>query len=66
MLERGMCSLCSVPFDHYGNNPDPIGFHDNRVCDECNEAFVIPARLGRLSTAQMFTLRRIVDGARTP
>ena len=42
--ETGICSLCDLPYDHWGNNPEPVSDHDDRCCDACNDRFVIPAR----------------------
>lgn len=45
ILEEGMCSLCGYPYDHYGNNPEPLMRFEHRCCDACNMEKVIPARL---------------------
>jgi hypothetical protein len=60
MLARGLCALCGAPYETYGNNPDPLGDHDDRVCDSCNERFVIPARLRQLTPYQVTTLMRTI------
>jgi hypothetical protein len=45
--ETGTCALCGDPFDHFGNNPEPVlPDFDMRVCDGCNTAVVLPTRLG--------------------
>jgi hypothetical protein len=62
------CALCGEecrtwgegPTDG-GNNPEPIGELDDRVCDDCNGTFVIPARLHMLSEAQVNTLRKAIQ-----
>lgn len=33
----------------YGNNPEPLGEVEQRVCGDCNGMYVIPARLGLLA-----------------
>ena len=64
MEQNGTCSLCGVEYDDFGHNPDPLGDHDWRVCGDCNDAFVIPARLSRYTERQMRVLQRAVyDGA---
>ncbi len=41
-----VCNICGKPIVGYGNNPYPICDTDEeRCCDECNDAYVIPARL---------------------
>ena len=43
------CCICGVEFEGYGNNPYPVGrdvySDEDRCCDDCNETFVIPARI---------------------
>lgn len=63
MMERGMCALCLMRYDHYGNNPEPLGEVDDRVCDACNAVFVIPARMGTFSWAQCEALRALLGRA---
>ena len=41
-----LCSLCGLPTEGMGNNPEPILPYDKRCCGDCNMNFVIPARLG--------------------
>lgn len=43
--ETGICAICGKPYEHYGNNPEPLMEFENRVCDDCNHLYVIPARL---------------------
>lgn len=44
------CCLCGTTFTGWGNNPDPLGDHeDDRCCDDCNANKVIPARLVGMS-----------------
>ena len=41
-----ICVICGKHFVGYGNNPSPINDKPNRrCCDECNWAYVIPARI---------------------
>lgn len=44
-----ICSICGKKFNDWGNNPYPVtkGERD-RCCDNCNEEFVIPARIAEL------------------
>ena len=42
--KTGICSICGKKYDHWGNNAQPI--NDGRCCDSCNDAYVIPTRLG--------------------
>lgn len=40
------CHFCDNEFEGYGNDPWPIGNTvEHRVCDNCNDEFVIPARI---------------------
>lgn len=41
------CCICGDYFTGYGNNPSPLK-EAGQCCDKCNNAFVIPARLGKL------------------
>ncbi len=50
ILEEGVCSICGLPYTSWGHNPEPIRPYDNRCCTECNFKFVIPARLGHVTT----------------
>ena len=43
MNEENVCVICGTPLNGYGNNADPVA--DGRCCDDCNVAFVIPARM---------------------
>jgi hypothetical protein len=47
--KEGTCSLCGGQYDHYGNNPAPLGAFYARCCDWCNAAVVIPLRLRRIA-----------------
>lgn len=42
-----LCSLCGQPFHGMGNNPEPLARFEERCCDCCNAARVIPARLAQ-------------------
>ena len=45
------CNICEVEFLGWGNNPEPLvtaeqrAATDPRCCNDCNDRFVIPARL---------------------
>ena len=44
------CCICGKEFVGWGNNPYPVNKdEDARCCDDCNSAFVIPARIAELS-----------------
>lgn len=44
--ETGTCSLCGQPYEHYGNNPQPVlDRYEQRCCDKCNWELVVPARI---------------------
>jgi hypothetical protein len=43
MQETRKCSICGKPYHGYGNNAQPV--NNGRCCDECNEDWVILARL---------------------
>ena len=41
-----ICNICGREIEGQGNNPFPISeSDDDRCCDYCNKAYVIPARL---------------------
>ena len=46
-MKKFKCCLCSKEVECYGNNPSPIQTQneDDKCCDECNLAKVIPARI---------------------
>ena len=42
------CNICGIDIDDMGNNPWPICLEEDnrsRCCNECNEKYVIPARM---------------------
>ena len=43
--EIGTCSICSGPYENWGNNPWPLGKFEARCCSTCNDTRVVPARL---------------------
>ena len=45
---KGVCSLCALPVEGYGNNPWPLAEPPRRCCDTCNDTLVIPARLAQV------------------
>ena len=43
---KRVCCICGKEFYGYGNNPEPVkSSSEGKCCDDCNEAYVIPARL---------------------
>jgi hypothetical protein len=52
-----VCAICGRSFSEYGNNPAP--FEGERACDDCNDRFVVPARMlrGRMSDEVLEMLR---------
>lgn len=51
------CCICGKEFEGYGNNPYPLADgEDKRCCDECNWAYVIPARLAKLESLRAYRL----------
>jgi len=40
----GRCAICGRAYNLYGNNSEPLDLADARVCDACNQLYVIPAR----------------------
>lgn len=45
--EKKICSICGAEYFGWGNNAQPV--NDGRCCDNCNTAYVIPARILGLS-----------------
>lgn len=43
------CSLCGAKCKGFGNNPEPLAKYEKRCCDDCNNRFVIPARMCSIS-----------------
>ena len=41
--EPFVCAICQGTFEQFGNNPDP--FEGDRCCNECDQKYVIPARI---------------------
>jgi hypothetical protein len=47
----GHCCICGEAYTSIGNSPWPISEHeDDRCCSDCNETWIIPARLYLLAT----------------
>lgn len=51
----GKCCICGNTYTYYGNNPWPVKNKDgkdfgenNRCCDNCDNLYVIPARIQRI------------------
>ena len=43
------CSICGGFFYGWGNNPYPVTKgEDDKCCDNCNDMYVIPARIEEL------------------
>jgi len=69
---RGHCAMCGAHLngawgaDVLGHNPEPLGDFDARVCDACNASFVIPARLGAFTPAQIMALRSLTSSWAEP
>lgn len=53
------CAICGETFDGYGNNPAPIA--SGRACDDCDESYVIPARIHLASATTRTSTRQIVN-----
>ena len=45
--KRWTCSICKERCMGFGNNPWP--YEGERCCNECNDDWVIPARLARIN-----------------
>jgi hypothetical protein len=45
--KSGKCCLCGGQYGRYGHNPSPLGdVETERCCDDCNQMYVLGARLG--------------------
>jgi hypothetical protein len=42
--ETGTCSICGGPYDRFGHNPEPLKPFKARVCTDCNDLIIVPAR----------------------
>lgn len=43
------CCICGSEITGWGNNPWPVEKDENaRCCDNCNDLFVIPARIAEM------------------
>lgn len=60
MKQTGTCSICEGTYTNYGNNPWP--FDDGRACHDCNNRFVTPARI--LKVTEPFDLALLAAVAR--
>jgi hypothetical protein len=45
ITENGICHICGGPYKGFGNNPEPLYPYECRVCKQCNDEYVLPARL---------------------
>ena len=43
-MNKKICSICRKKYVGFGNNAEPV--NNKRCCNECNNAVVIPIRLG--------------------
>ncbi len=44
--DEDACCFCENPRGEYGNNPSPLPHQeDTKCCDDCNQKYVIPARI---------------------
>ena len=53
------CCICGKEFEGYGNNPYPLCYkedYESKCCNECNDAYVIQARLLQNSDSPINTL----------
>lgn len=61
------CLTCGSPCRGWGNNPSPINddpsLADRQVCSDCNAMYVIPARLGRPVSGDLFNVNGVRIGA---
>lgn len=44
MINKYKCCICFKYFEGYGNNPYPV-LKEGECCNECNQKYVIPARI---------------------
>lgn len=51
--KQDSCCICGGEIGQFGgNNPEPfMSMDEGQCCDDCNEVFVIPARMRELVTA---------------
>ena len=42
--DKKICCICGKEFYGYGNNPEPVK-SEGYCCDDCNEKYVVPARI---------------------
>ena len=43
-MDEKVCCICGKKFYGYGNNPEPVK-SSGYCCDDCNEKYVVPARI---------------------
>lgn len=58
------CYLCDKEIRGYGNNPEPLAEYDKRVCDACNDAYILPYRIAILLHAELPPRVDIINGIR--
>ena len=62
-----ICCICKKRYEGFGNNPDPMCIEEGaRCCDECNDRFVIPARILRLNAKLPMRINSIENQASGP
>mgnify|MGYP001583863718 CR=1 FL=1 len=44
--QTGTCAICGDGYRHFVNKPEPLLPYEQRVCNDCNGMYVIPARMG--------------------
>jgi hypothetical protein len=60
-MSTGTCCLCGGPYIRHGNSPHP--FAGGRACHDCDNRFVTPARMYRVSDPDVLHL--LTEFART-
>jgi len=51
MTDNFLCTICGLKIDGFGHNAEP--FSRGRCCNQCNDKFVIPARIRRMRAEKM-------------
>ena len=54
------CVLCKNTVKQFGNNPAPIYSEKEKCCDECNNRYVVPARIYNLNEEELEELKEEV------
>jgi len=61
MDNTGICSICEGQYIEYGNNAYPFA---GRCCHDCDNRFVIPARIMQISADAQYELAILQQVAR--